>query len=308
MTTAASNATGDRREAPARLPEASIAVVATHGVDALRSTLRRIRETVGGAPEVIVLADQHSEEVVTYLTRHYLRGDVAAIGLEASSDEIHHCGLDHALHLASGGVLIRLDDGLDLKPGWYEATLETLAEFDDIGMLGLVVEHEKPRRGRPPKHRRAPEAVDAVDLRAFATRRDLFGEHEAALRGEKCIAGCRFSTRLRSLGARTAYLPGQVRLEPRPAVCSPSSRDCYSELPAHDGPGQAMSALRQVYQLGEEVLLPCMTCGDNEFEVLAAQIEFCDTHDVPIGFLYTLRCSSCHEVQHEEDYQLRCPA
>ena len=126
--------------------------------------------------------------------------------------------------------------------------------------------------------------------------------------GEKCVAGCRFTARLRELGRAHGLpaRPGAARRRVR-AACAPAARDCYSELPAHDGPGQAMGALRQVYQLGEEVLLPCMTCGDNEFEVLAAQIEFCETHDVPIGFLYTLRCSACDEVQHEEDYQFRCP-
>jgi hypothetical protein len=288
-------------------PEASIAIVATHGVDCLRGTLRRIRETVTGSPELIVLADQHFEEVVTYLTRHYLRGDVAAIGLEASGDEIGHCGLDHAFHLASGEILIRLDDGLELRDGWYQAVLETLRENSDIAMLGLVSENEKPRRGRPPKHARAPEPADIVDLRAFVTTRRFFGEHESAMMGEKCVAGCRFTARLRELGARTAYLPGQVKLAPRGGSCGSAARDCSSGLPVHDGPGAAMANLRQVYQLGEEVLLPCMTCGDNEFEVLAAQIEFCETHDVPIGFLYTLRCSSCHELQHEEDYQFRCP-
>lgn len=286
---------------------ASIAVVATGGVEALRATLQRIRTTVERPYELIVLADQHSEDVVTYLTRHYLRGDVAAIGLEACGDEIHHCGLDHAFHLASGDVLVRIEDDLALAPGWFEASIDTLAEHDGIGMLGLLQDPEKPRRGRPPKHRRAPEPVAGVDLRAFATRRSLFGEHEAALKGEKCTTGCSYQARLRELGLGLAYLPCQVRLEAGPSRAPASGLEFASELPVHDGAGGTLGQLRQVYQLCEEVLIPCMTCGDNELVVLAAQIEFCAAHTVPIGYLYTLRCTACNEVQYEEDHQFRCP-
>jgi hypothetical protein len=286
---------------------ASIAVVATRGVEALRGTLQRIRTTVERPYELIVLADQHSEDVVTYLTRHYLRGDVAAIGLEARGDEIHHCGLDHAFHLASGDVLVRIEDGLVLVPGWFEAVVDTLAEHEEIGMLGLVQEPEKPRRGRPPKRRRAPEPVETLDLRAFATRRSLFGEHEAALKGEKCTSGCRYQARLRELGQGLAYLPCQVRPAAGRLHAPASGLEFASELPAHDGGGGTMGRLKQVYRLCEEVLVPCMICGDNELVVLAAQVEFCAAHAVPIGYLYTLRCSACDEVQYEEDYQFRCP-
>ena len=286
---------------------ASIAVVATQGVEALRATLQRVRATVDRPHELIVLADQHSEDVVTYLTRRYLRGDVAAIGLEARGDEIHHCGLDHAFHLASGDVLIRIEDDLVLSPGWFKALIETLAEHDEIGMLGLVQDPEKPRRGRPPKHRRAPEPVDAVDLRAFATRRSLFGEHEAALKGEKCTAGCLFQARLRELGREMAYLPCQVRVAAAPLRTPASGLEFASELPVHDGAGGTIGQLRQVYQLCEEVLLPCMTCGDSELVVLAVQLEFCAAHGIPVGYLYTLRCAACDEIQYEEDHQFRCP-
>ena len=68
-----------------------------------------------------------------------------------------------------------------------------------------------------------------------------------------------------------------------------------------------MTRLQQSYRLGEEVLTPCAACDDEEFEVLAAQIDFCAAHDVPVGYTYTLRCAGCHALRFEEDHQFRCP-
>lgn len=286
---------------------ASIAVVSSHGVEPLRTTLRTIRETVEQPPEVVILAAQHYDDVVSYIARHYVRGDVSAIALDAAADEMAHCGLDRAFHLSTGTVLVRVQDDLTFAPGWLEAAVDTLDEHEDIGMLGLVQVPEPRRRGRPPKSRRAPLPVDWVDLRAFVTRRALFREHETGLMGEHCAEGCRYQVRLRDLGFRVAYLPGQVKLAdgvPRPAG---NGFELGADMPFHPGPDEAMGQINQVYRLGEEILLPCMSCGDNELEVLAAQIEFCERHEVPVGYTYTLRCTTCHELRYEEDLQFRCP-
>jgi hypothetical protein len=285
---------------------ASIAIVATNGVGALRQTLHRVRDTVGDGAEIIVLADQHHEDVVTYVTRHYLRGDVTALGLDADGHETAHCGLDRAFRFSSGEVLIRLQDDLELRPTWFEAVMDTFARHDDIGLLGLVQVPEPKHRGRPPKTWRAPEACDEADLRAFATRRTVFAEYEAHLLGEKCVSGCRYQGLLRKAGVGVAYLPGQVTLAHGVArATAPIEFD--ADLPGHPSGGTCLGYLRQRYQLGEEILGACMACGEEDFEVLAAQIEFCDVHGVPVGYTYTLRCTSCGESRHEEDLQFRCP-
>ena len=86
---------------------------------------------------MIVLAAQHHDDVVDYLTRHYLRGELAAIALEAGEREVAHCGIDTAFQLSSGEIVVRLQDDLALSPGWLDAVAFTLRAAPDIGMLGL---------------------------------------------------------------------------------------------------------------------------------------------------------------------------
>jgi hypothetical protein len=284
---------------------ASIALVSMHGAQPLRAALHNIRETADQPHDVVILAAQHQDDVVEYIARHYLRGDVAAIGLDTADDGMSHCGLDRAVHFSSGDVLVRVQDDLEFAPGWLGHVLTTLEAHPEIGMLGLLQGQGKRPRGRPPKAPRGPEPVDEVDLRAFAVRRDLFGAHESALRGERCAEGCLYQARLPELGYTLALLPGLVK----PAavgVPQVAGDGLEADLPFHAGAAEARSALRQIYQLGEEVLLPCLACGDDEFEVLAAHIEFCEAHGVPIGYTYTLRCAGCGATHDEEDPQFRC--
>ena len=68
-----------------------------------------------------------------------------------------------------------------------------------------------------------------------------------------------------------------------------------------------MQRLEQAYDLGDDVLLTCLSCGGTELEVLAARIRFCERHQVAIGFWYELRCPECGELHYKDDYQFRCP-
>jgi hypothetical protein len=283
----------------------SLAVVSTHGVGALRTTLHRLRETTERDVEVIVLAAQHHDDVLAYITRHYLRGDVSAIALEASEREMAHCGIDTAFQMSSGEILVRVRDDLAFSPGWLDAVVGAMQANPDIGMLGLVLDDEPRRRGRPPKVR-PPEEVDHLDLRAFAVTHAVLREHAKELKGERCADGCRFQNRLRRLGYRIAYLPGQLAAGGRLAA-GPSGAELEADLAFHPGEREALARLRQSYQLGEEILTPCADCDEEEFEVLAAQIDFCEAHDVAVGYTYTLRCTGCHVLRFEEDHQFRCP-
>jgi hypothetical protein len=286
-------------------PKVSVAVVSTHGVGALRAMLHDLREAGETDLEVIVLAAQHQDDVVDYLGRHYLRGDVAAIALEAGERAMAHCGIDTAFQMSSGEIVVRLQDDLALTPGWLDAVVGALLAEPGIGMLGLVADDEPRRRGRPPKQRPL-EAVEHVDLRAFAIGQTLLREHARELPGERCAAGCRFQQVLVERGYRLAYLPGQVAAGARLAV-RPAGAELEADLAFHPGEREAMAGLRQSYGLGDVVLTPCGACDEEEFEVLAVQIDFCETHDVPLGHTYTLRCTGCHTLRVEEDHEFRCP-
>ncbi len=90
----------------------------------------------------------------------------------------------------------------------------------------------------------------------------------------------------------------------------PKDYDVWSreaELPPHEGATGAMQRLEQAYDLGEDVLLTCLSCGATELETLAARIRFCERHQVATGFWYELRCPECGELNYKDDYQFRCP-
>ena len=284
----------------------SVALVSTHGVAALRAALHRLHDSIPGDAEVVVLAAQHRDDVLDYLSRQYLRGEVAAVALEAREPEMAHCGIDTAFPMASGEIIVRVQDDLAFAPGWLDRVGEALRTAPDIGLLGLVREHEPRRRGRPPKTR-SPEPVDEVDLRAFAASADVLRLHAAALAGERCAAGCRFQELLRRRGYRLAYLAGQVAAATPESVAS-TGAELEADLAFHPGAREAMARLRQSYALGDVVLTPCGVCDEDELEVLGVQIDFCATHDVAIGHTYTMRCPGCHVVRLEEDHEFRCPA
>ena len=67
-------------------------------------------------------------------------------------------------------------------------------------------------------------------------------------------------------------------------------------------------SVEQAYDLGDDVLLTCMACGNNELEVLAARIRFCERHQVATGYWYELRCPECGELHYKDDHQFCCPA
>ena len=175
-------------------------------------------------------------------------------------------------------------------------------------MLGLLPPRQEKRRGRPPKPRSEAELCENVDWRCFATRRDVFLEHERNLLFELIGWDCPYQKRLKELGMRLAYLPGQVSVVPAGAAAAGDAVAIpEGGLPAHGGPLGAMKQIDQVYQVGDEVVITCLSCGCTELEVLSAQVEFCD-HGVPVGFSYSMRCSECGEIHYEEDIQFRCPA
>lgn len=265
-----------------------------------------MHETVDRDVEVIVLAARHDDGVLDYLTRHYLRGDIAAIALAASEAEMAHCGIDVAFGLSSGAIVVRLPDDLLFAPGWLDAVVGVLQTDPDLGMLGLVLDDDPPRRGRPPKVR-PPHQVERIDPRAFAVTREVLREHAGELKGERCLAGCLFQDRLHDLGLHVAYLPGQLAGGTRP-LAGPSGAELEADLAFHPGEREAMSALHQSYGLGDVVAAPCALCDEEEFEVLAVQIDFCESHGVPIGHTYALRCIGCHALRVEDDREFRCPA
>ncbi len=279
--------------------------MSTHGLAALRATLRGVHESVDRDIEVIVLAARHDDGVLDYLNRHYLRGDVAAIALAASETEVVHCGIDLAFGLSSGAIVVRLPDDLLFAPGWLDAVVDVLQADPEIGMLGLVLDDEPPRRGRPPKVR-PPHQVERIDPRAFAVTRAVLREHAVELKGDHCLSGCRFQDRLQELGLHMAYLPGQLAAGNR-LVVGPSGAELEADLAFHPGEREAMGGLHQSYALGEVVLTPCSLCDEEEFEVLAVQIDFCEPHGVPIGHTYALRCTGCHALRVEDDREFRCP-
>ena len=221
-----------------------------------------------------------------------------------------HCGIDTAFHLSGGEILVRVQDDLAFAPGLARRGASAPCSANpDIGMLGLRARTTSrgAAAGRPSA--RSPEAVDHVDLRAFAVTQTVLREHEQrAAQGERCAEGCRFQQAAAGAAAiasptcpascdrrRAARGAGRGRRARRPT--SPFTRRSAS----------AMARLRQSYRLGDDVLTPCVACDDEEFEVLAAQIDFCEAHDVPLGYTYTLRCTGCHELRFEEDHQFRCP-
>jgi len=287
---------------------AGLVVYTSHGVPALRAVLRGLRDTVDRPAGVVVFADDASDVVSTYLVRQYLRGRIDAVQLDSGDRHGAHCGLDRAFHMVEGDYLVRVDDTLEFQPGWLDRSIAALEADPSIGCLSLVAPADYHRgRGRPRTVHVEPVTVDHLDMRCFVTRRDMVQRHECQLLGERS-GECAFQRYLRDEGRTLAFLPGVVTALSLADV--PSAQDACAheaDLPAHQGATGAMQRLEQAYDLGDDVLLTCMACGNNELEVLAARIRFCERHQVAIGYWYELRCPECSELHYKDDYQFSCP-
>lgn len=287
---------------------ASIVLFTSHDVAALSNTLHGIWETASQPYELVVLASRCDEDVANYLMRQYRRGRVTSFGFEVAELRGKHCGLDRGFPFTTGEYLVRVDDELQFQPDWLQRAVEVMETAPELGVLGLLRPCGKRKRGRPPKVRCEPVVVECVDASCFVTRHELFERHERELMGTRPADSCVYQARLQELGFRLAYLPGLVK---RTTLLAPLSETVHGEgggeLPYHGPASGTLQKIEQVYELGEDVLLTCMACGNNELEVVAAKVEFCPRHGVPVGYTYTLRCANCGELQHYEDLQFLCP-
>jgi hypothetical protein len=287
--------------------DAGIVAFVTHGLPELRTALRGIRETTPGDAQLAVVATGLGDQDATYLLRQYLRGRIHAIDFGHVDARGGHCGLDRAHQLVGGDYIARVDDTLEFQPGWVEHAIAALEADPSIGCLSLVPPSDYRRgRGRPRTVHVEPIVVERLDMRCFVVRRDLVERHGCRSTGTQ-PDGCGLQKSLAGDGRRVAFLPGLV--SPLGAVELPTDYDTWSleaELPPHEGATGAMQRLEQAYDLGDDVLLTCLSCGGTELEVLAARIRFCERHQVALGFWYELRCPECGELNYKDDYQFRC--
>lgn len=293
------------------MSDVGIVLVVRNGLPALRTVLHGIRDTVAPPYELAILADDCHEQDATYLLRQYLRGHITAYEIGSAERQGSHCGLDRAYRLVGGDYLLRLDDSVDLQPGWLDKAVAAMEAEPGIGCLSLVEPPDFHRkRGRPATVHVKPLACASLDMRCFITRRELVTEHERALMAEQPSGSCAFQSFLVESGFELAYLPGAARpLDVRALASAPAALALQREAgrPPHEGATGAMQRLEQAYHLGDDVLLTCMACGGTELEVLAARIIFCEAHQVAIGFWYELRCPECGELHYKDDLQFSCP-
>jgi hypothetical protein len=288
----------------------SVGVVAfvTHPLPELRTALRGIRETAPPDTQLAVVASGLGDQDATYLLRQYLRGRIHALDFERAGVHGSHCGLDRAFQLVRGDYIVRVDDTLEFQSGWLERAISAFEADPTLGCLSLVPPTDYHRgRGRPRTVHVEPIVVEHLDMNCFVAPRELVERHECELMGER-LDGCRFQDYLRGEKRRLAFLPGLV--SPLGAVEDATGFDSPSpeaELPPHEGASGGMQSLEQAYDLGDDILLTCLSCGGPELEVLAARIRFCERHQVATGFWYELRCPECGELHYKDDFQFRCP-
>ena len=299
---------GDRGSAGAPLASVGIVAFVTHGLPELRTALRGVRDTVPEGVELSVIAAGLEDQNATYLLRQYLRGRIRAVDFEPAGTRGCHCGLERAYQLVDGEYIARIDDTMEFQPGWLERAIAALEADPTIGCLSLVPPSDYHRgRGRPRSVHVEPIVVERLDMRCFVVRRDLVERYGCEPNCEKSDC-CGLQRSLVADGQRLAFLPGLV--SPLGEVQVPKDYDVWSreaELPPHEGATGAMQRLEQAYDLGEDVLLTCLSCGATELETLAARIRFCERHQVATGFWYELRCPECGELNYKDDYQFRCP-
>ena len=273
----------------------------------MRTALRTIRETAPPEAQLAVVALDLGDHEGTYLLRQYLRGRIQALQFDHREDHGCHCGLDRSSRLVRGDYVARVDDTLQFKPGWVEKAVAALEADPGIGCLSLVPPSDYHRgRGRPRTVNVEPIEVDHLDMRCFVARRELLAQ---------IGAGSRRTGRTVWVpgGAARRGAPSRLLAGPANPLCSvevPAEYDSWpleEELPPHEGASGALQRLEQAYQLGDDVLLTCLSCGGTELETIAARIRFCERHQVATGFWYELRCPECGELLYKDDYQFRCP-
>lgn len=288
----------------------SVGVVAcmSHPLPDLRTVLRSLRDTVPAETELAVIAVNLDDQDATYLLRQYLRGRIQALEFEHGEPQGCHCGLGRASKLVSGDFLALVDDSFEFNPGWLDRTIAALEADPTLGCLSLVPPSEYRRgRGRPRTINVEPIQVERLDMRSFVLSRELVERHERE-RMDGQPQCCALQDMLRAAGRRLAFLPSQVT--PLRTVDVPLAYGTWSlvdGLPAHESASGALQQLKQAYQLGDDVLLTCLSCGGTELETIAARIRFCERHQVAVGFWYELRCPECGELLYKDDFQFRCP-
>lgn len=287
---------------------ASVVVVSSRGLDALRATLHSVW-SASVCVELAVMASWCDEDTAAYLLRQYRRGKIASLAVHAIGPQGIHCDLDRALHLTSGKYIARVSDDLELQPGWLDSAVAAIDGVPGIGCLGLVNGSGRHKPGPPRRLGLGALQTEEVDTRCFVTRRDLASLHGTRLSRDKAADACVYQCALRRLGFLIAYLPGLVTRDDHAAI---RAARCHSvidgDVPYHDVGMSHRQRVRQAYELGQDVLLTCVSCGNGELEVLSAEIEFCARHDVPVGHTYTLHCAKCGKLQFEEDLQFACRA
>jgi hypothetical protein len=291
-----------------RVTSVGIVACISHPLPELRTVLRSIRDTVPAEAAVAVIAVDLDDENATYLLRQYLRGRIQALEFAHADPGGRHCSLSRASKLVSGDYIALVDDSFEFKPGWLDKTIAALEADPTLGCLSLVPPSEYRRgRGRPRTINVEPVEVDRLDMRSFVLSRELVERHEREHMDER-PEGCTLQEVLLAEGRRLAFLPAQVT--PLRTVDVPPDYGVWTledGLPPHEGASGALQRLHQAYQLGDDILLTCLSCGGTELETIAARIRFCERHQVAIGFWYELRCPECGELLYKDDYQFRCP-
>jgi len=278
----------------------------------LRTALRGVRESIPPTAQLAAVAVDMGDQDAPYLLRQYLRGRLRALGFAHSGVLESHCGLDFACGLMRADYLARVDDTFALRPGWLEQAIAALQEDPTIGCLSLTPPADYHRgRGRPRTVHVEPVPVDRLDMHCFVVPHDVIAEHGSGLFSTMVVASvgdCALQKHLHHTGRKLAFLPGFIGPFEEDAEPLEFLSSVYEEeRPVHESASAALECLQQVYLLGEDALLTCLSCGETELEVLAARIRFCERHQVPIGYWYEMRCPACGEIHYKDDYQLRCP-
>jgi hypothetical protein len=285
-----------------------VAVFSNRDLASLRRTLHSVWDVAREQHEIIVLTSRLDDDTAGYLVRQYQRGRIASFGLDRPDRRGWHCDLDRAFPVSTGEYVARVGDDIDVRTGWLNQALDVMEAIPTIGCLGLIRGSGRHRPGRLRSLGSGALQADDVDTRCFVTRRHLFEQHDRKLPRRSVEGSCAYQARLRKLGFEIAYLPGLVMVvETGPQRPAQTKDKIDGDIPVHDPLTLPMRKIRQTYELGEEVLLTCVACGNGALEVLAAEVEFCAGHSVPVGHTYTLHCHRCGKLQFEEDLQLACP-